>query len=143
MSKSIPKREWMFYLSAMTNIQSIRKAVAKNIRRFREEAGLTQDALAEKLGFSTSHIANIEGGKTGISDEILANLCNLFNKKPAEIYNEPDTHFAMDKELKSAINDSVKKAFQNSYEDISKEILRRVSNSLTVRGYSERRRERQ
>ena len=123
----------MFYLSAMTNIQSIRKAVAKNIRRFREEAGLTQDALAEKL----------EGGKTGISDEILANLCNLFNKKPAEIYNEPDTHFAMDKELKSAINDSVKKAFQNSYEDISKEILRRVSNSLTVRGYSERRRERQ
>ena len=133
----------MFYLSAMTNIQSIRKAVAKNIRRFREEAGLTQDALAEKLGFSTSHIANIEGGKTGISDEILANLCNLFNKKPAEIYNEPDTHFAMDKELKSAINDSVKKAFQNSYEDISKEILRRVSNSLTVRGYSERRRERQ
>ena len=133
----------MFYLSAMTNIQSIRKAVAKNIRRFREEAGLTQDSLAEKLGFSTSHIANIEGGKTGISDEILANLCNLFNKKPAEIYNEPDTHFAMDKELKSAINDSVKKAFQNSYEDISKEILRRVSNSLTVRGYSERRRERQ
>ena len=133
----------MFYLSAMTNIQSIRKAVAKNIRRFREEAGLTQDALAEKLGFSTSHIANIEGGKTGISDEILANLCNLFNKKPAEIYNEPDTHFAMDKELMSAINDSVKKAFHNSYEDISKEILRRVSNSLTVRGYSERRRERQ
>ncbi len=132
----------MFYLSAMTNIQSIRKAVAKNIRRFREEAGLTQDALAEKLGFSTSHIANIEGGKTGISDEILANLCNLFNKKPAEIYNEPDAHFSMDKELKSAINDSVKKAFQNSSEEISKEILRRVSNSLTVRGYSERRRER-
>ncbi len=132
----------MFYLSAMTNIQSIRKAVAKNIRRFREEAGLTQDALAEKLGFSTSHIANIEGGKTGISDEILANLCNLFNKKPAEIYNEPDAHFAMDKELKSAINDSVKKAIQNSSEEISKEILRRVSNSLTVRGYSERRRER-
>lgn len=132
----------MFYLSAMTNIQSIRKAVAKNIRRFREEAGLTQDALAEKLGFSTSHIANIEGGKTGISDEILANLCNLFNKKPAEIYNEPDAHFSMDKELKVAINDSVKKAFQNSSEEISKEILRRVSNSLTVRGYSERRRER-
>ena len=132
----------MFYLSAMTNIQSIRKAVAKNIRRFREEAGLTQDALAEKLGFSTSHIANNEGGKTGISDEILANLCNLFNKKPAEIYNEPDAHFLMDKELKVAINDSVKKAFQNSSEEISKEILRRVSNSLTVRGYSERRRER-
>ena len=80
----------MFYLSAMTNIQSIRKAVGQNVKRFRIEAGWTQDILAEKLGFSTSHIANIEGGKTGISDEILANLCNIFHKKPAEIYNEPD-----------------------------------------------------
>lgn len=126
----------------MTNIHSIRKAVAKNIRRFREEAGLTQEGLAEKLGFSTSHIANIEGGKTGISDEILASLCNLFNKKPAEIYNDPDLNFAFDKELKIAINDSVKKVIQNSSKDITEEILRRVTNELTVRGYSERRRER-
>ncbi|MCR5045521.1 MAG: helix-turn-helix domain-containing protein [Treponema sp.] len=126
----------------MTNIQSIRKAVAKNIRRFREEAGLTQEALAEKLGFSTSHIANIEGGKTGISDEILASLCNLFNKKPAEIYNEPDLDFAIDKELKLAINESVKKAVQDSSEEIAQEILRRVTNTITIRGYSERRKER-
>ena len=132
----------MFYLNAMTNIQTIRKAVAENIKRFREEAGLTQDELAEKLGFSTSHIANIEGGKTGISDEILADLCNLFHKKPAEIYNEPDMNFTIDKELKLAINDSVKKAVKNSYEQISSEILRRVSSAITTSGYSERRRER-
>ena len=126
----------------MTSIQSIRKAVGQNIRRFREEAGLTQETLAEKLGFSTSHIANIEGGKTGISDEILASLCNLFHKKPSEIYNEPDLDFAVDKELKLAINDSVKKVIQNSSNEIADEILRRVTNELTVRGYSERRRER-
>ena len=126
----------------MTNIQSIRKAVAKNIRAFREEAGYTQETLAEKLGFSTSHIANIEGGKTGISDEILASLCNIFHKKPAEIYNEPDLNFSVDKELKLAIHDSVKKVIQDSYQEISDEILRRVSSQLTVRGYSDRRRER-
>lgn len=126
----------------MTNIQSIRKAVAKNIRAFREEAGYTQETLAEKLGFSTSHIANIEGGKTGISDEILASLCNIFHKKPAEIYNEPDLNFSVDKELKLAINDSVKKVIQSSYQEITDEILRRVSSQLTVRGYSDRRRER-
>lgn len=132
----------MFYFSSMTSIQSIRKAVGKNIRRFREEAGLTQESMAERLGFSTSHIANIEGGKTGISDEILASLCNLFNKKPAEIYNDPDLNFSVDKELKLAINDSVKKVIQNSSKDITDEILLRVTNELTVRGYSERRRER-
>ena len=126
----------------MTSIQSIRKAVGQNIRRFREEAGYTQETLAEKLGFSTSHIANIEGGKTGISDEILASLCNLFHKKPSEIYNEPDLDFVVDKELKLAINDSVKKVIQNSSNEIADEILRRVTNELTVRGYSERRRER-
>lgn len=126
----------------MTSIQSIRKAVGQNIRRFREEAGYTQETLAEKLGFSTSHIANIEGGKTGISDEILASLCNLFHKKPSEIYNEPDLNFSVDKELKLAINDSVKKVIQNSSNEIADEILRRVTNELTVRGYSERRRER-
>lgn len=126
----------------MTNINAIRKAVAENVRRFREEAGLTQDALAEKLGFSTSHIANIEGARTGISDEILADLCNLFNKKPAEIYNEPNTDFDIDKQLKLTINDSVKKAVQSSYEEISKEIFRQVSSALTIHGYSERRSER-
>ena len=132
----------VFYFSSMTSIQSIRKAVAKNIRSFRDAAGYTQETLAEKLGFSTSHIANIEGGKTGISDEILASLCNLFHKKPSEIYNEPDLDFAVDKELKLAINDSVKKVIQNSSNEIADEILRRVTNELTVRGYSERRRER-
>ena len=126
----------------MTNIQSIRKAVGQNVKRFRKEAGVTQETLAEKLGFSTSHIANIEGGRTGISDEVLANLCNIFHKKPAEIYNEPDASFAVDKKLSLAINDSVKKAFLRSSGEISNEILRQVSAAVTVRGYSERRKER-
>ena len=39
-------------------------SVGKNIKRFREEKGLTQDALAEKLSVSRQAVSNWECGKT-------------------------------------------------------------------------------
>lgn len=141
-SQSIQESVLLFYVNSMTNINSIRTAVAKNVKRMREEMGLTQEMLSERLGYSTSHIANIESGKTGLSDELLASLCNLFHRKPSEIYNDPDLSFSSDKILSETINDSVETEFLKSAKEISEKILWQVTNTLTLDGYMEKRQER-
>lgn len=126
----------------MTTIESIRRAVAKNIKNFREEKGFTQEALAEKLEKSTSHIANIESGKTGISDDLLCGLCNVFGKRPSEIYSDIDTGFEFDRQLNVAVRDTVKTEFSNIADEVSEKILRQVAMRVAGRKYVERRNER-
>lgn len=126
----------------MTTVESIRQTVARNLKKFREEKGFTQEALAEKLEKSTSHIANIESGKTGISDDLLCGICNIFGKKPSEIYSDIDTDFEFDKRLSVAVHDTVKTEFSNIADEVSGKILRRVAARIASGKYVEHRNER-
>lgn len=126
----------------MTTVESIRQTVAKNLKKFREEKGFTQEVLAEKLEKSTSHIANIESGKTGISDDLLCGLCNIFNKKPSEIYSDIDTDFEFDRRLNVAVRDTVKTEFSNIADEVSGKILRQITTRVVSGKYVERRSER-
>lgn len=126
----------------MTTVESIRRAVAKNLKTFREEKGFTQEALAEKLEKSTSHIANIESGKTGISDDLLCGLCNIFGKKPSEIYSDIDMDFEFDKRLNVVVRDTVRTEFVNIADEVSEKILRQVTARTASGKYIERRAER-
>ncbi len=126
----------------MTTVESIRRTVAKNLKKFREEKGFTQEALAERLEKSTSHIANIESGKTGISDDLLCGLCNIFGKKPSEIYSDIDTDFEFDRRLNVAVRDTVKTEFSNIADEISGKILRQIATRVVSGKYVEHRGER-
>lgn len=132
----------MFYVSNMTTIQSIRKSVGKNIKEFREELGLTQERLAEQLELSTSHIANIESGRTGMSDDLLCRFCNTFNKKPSEIYSDIDMDFEFDKRVVFAVNDSVSEALKDLSSELSAGIVRRLTTKLNSGEFITRRNER-
>ena len=48
--------------------------IRANIKKFREEAGLTQKALADRIGKSESAIQGYEGGKTDIPLSVLASI---------------------------------------------------------------------
>lgn len=65
----------------------IKKLVGSNLRRTRNERGLTQDALGAMLDppVNGSHIASIEAGK-GISDDVLSRICNALGVQPWEFY---------------------------------------------------------
>lgn len=49
-----------------------RQAVASKMRIRREELGLTQKVLAERVGTSDTYIATIETGKQNVSFDMLA-----------------------------------------------------------------------
>ena len=59
--------------------------VGKNIRRYREEKKLTQDALAEKLHVTRQAVSNWETGKNQPDLDMLEALAGALEMEPAEL----------------------------------------------------------
>lgn len=49
-------------------------AIGQRIRKYRKVNSLSQEALAEKIGISTTHMSHIETGNTKLSLAVLVNL---------------------------------------------------------------------
>lgn len=63
----------------------------ENIKRLREERGLSQEALAEKVGYSDrSSIAKIEAGKIDLSQSKIAAFASALNVTPAQLMGLAD-----------------------------------------------------
>lgn len=53
--------------------------IGQNVKRLRENAGMTQESLSELLGLGVKHISAIECGAAGVSIPTLIKLCNLLS----------------------------------------------------------------
>ncbi|MCM3747119.1 helix-turn-helix domain-containing protein [Paenibacillus pasadenensis] len=56
--------------------------IGKRIRKAREDKGLTQEALAERLDVSNAYISKIERGRTPINLDRLSELCVVLEETP-------------------------------------------------------------
>ena len=57
----------------------LRKIMSMNIKKLREENGISQEMLAEKAGISTNMVKDIEGCRTWVSDKTLIKLAFALN----------------------------------------------------------------
>lgn len=55
--------------------------IGSRIRQLREEAGMTQDDLAEKTGLKRPNISRIEAGRYNTGQDILSKIAQAFDKK--------------------------------------------------------------
>ena len=55
------------------------KSIGQKIKEVRNDRGLTQDNLAEKVTVNVSHVSNIETGKTKVSLTLLVSISNALN----------------------------------------------------------------
>ena len=60
-------------------------SVGKNIKRFRESANMTQEAMAENLGVTRQAVSNWETGRTQPDIDMLHKISALFNTDINEI----------------------------------------------------------
>lgn len=57
--------------------------IGSRIRKYREQAGLSQKQLAEQIGVSSSRVSNWEQGINRPDADILAALCTVLNVSPS------------------------------------------------------------
>lgn len=90
----------------MVSVNHVRDIVASNIKRLRKERGITQAQLAEMTDLSNTYIANIECGKTWISDTTLEKLSNALKVEFHILFLE-------ETESLSNINEELPENFKN------------------------------
>ncbi len=59
--------------------------LGKNVKKARENAGLTQEKLAEKAGIHVSYVSRIERGVVNPSFDILENLAKVLKVKSSDL----------------------------------------------------------
>src|ERR1700730_1744681 len=64
---------------------SDRGTVARNLRNARENRGLSQHAVAKKLGFSRTLVAMVELGNRPVTDEEVLQFANVYGKTFVEL----------------------------------------------------------
>ncbi len=64
----------------------------KNIKRFREVCGYSQEQLAEKAGLDRSYIGGIERGERNPALKTIIRLASALNIEPHQLFREPCTN---------------------------------------------------
>lgn len=60
-------------------------ALGKEVRRFREAQGLSQEELAERSGLHRNYIGGIERGERNVGVKALARLARALGLSPGEL----------------------------------------------------------
>jgi transcriptional regulator with XRE-family HTH domain len=63
----------------------LREVFARNLRRWRNQRGLSQDDLAYEAGVSRSYLSQLEKGAYYASLKIVGRLAEALNVEPAEL----------------------------------------------------------
>ena len=63
----------------------VRTAIARNLKRAREKAGLKQSDAAKLIGITPQAISNYERGINGVDNAMLLRLCAVYNVQPEDI----------------------------------------------------------
>lgn len=61
--------------------------IGNRIRKYREDCGISQVQLAQKLGVSNSRVSNWEQGINRPDADIIADICRALNVSPSDLLN--------------------------------------------------------
>lgn len=64
---------------------SLAKIFGRNVRRFRKERDLSQEALADEVGLAVTYVGQIERGIRNPTLEIVERLARVLKVKPLDL----------------------------------------------------------
>ena len=67
----------------------IRKVFGANVRAYRLAAGLSQEAVAVRMGVDRAHVSAIERGRQNVTLLTIWQLAEALKVRPADLFTEP------------------------------------------------------
>ena len=68
----------------------LRGVVARNLRRLRNETGISQEELADRAGVSGNYIGMLEREENAASVDVLEKIAEVFDVDAADLLRRPD-----------------------------------------------------
>jgi DNA-binding XRE family transcriptional regulator len=68
---------------------NVKEYIGVKIKEKRKEAKISQEMLAEYLGYTRTSIVNIEAGRQGLPSDVFWMVCNALHCTPNDLF--PDT----------------------------------------------------
>lgn len=75
----------------MITAQQLQKYIGSQIKRFRKQAGLSQEQLAEQIDIATNSLSSIETGNSFMTITTLEKLLNALDISAKELFDFPET----------------------------------------------------
>ena len=66
-----------------------KQVLAENLRRLRTEAGLSQEALADRAGLHRTYVSSVEGGHRNVTLENIFALAEALGTTPSHLVRLP------------------------------------------------------
>ena len=104
--------------------------IGQRIRRYRKACGLSQEALAQKVGISVTHMSHIETGNTKLSLPVLAKIAEELSVGTDAL---PSDAPKPDKAKLSAEVQEILDSFEIDELPVAVEVLRALRDSLAKR----------
>ncbi|MBR1722083.1 MAG: helix-turn-helix domain-containing protein [Treponema sp.] len=103
----------------MSEKESIAELFGKNVKKYRKEAGLTQEHLSERLGISQKHLSIIETGTQFASASLIGRISKELNVSPGNLFGGTSNELA--EELKKT-----RDYFQSELNSKTEELLSKI-----------------
>ena len=104
--------------------------IGQRIRRYRKACGLSQEALAQKVGISVTHMSHIETGNTKLSLPVLAKIAEELSVGTDALLSDAPK---LDKAKLSAEVQEILDSFEIDELPVAVEVLRALRDSLAKR----------
>jgi transcriptional regulator with XRE-family HTH domain len=66
----------------------LRRVVARNLRRFRQERGLSQEELAARAGLNRNYVGMVEREENSATVDVLEQLARALNLDAVELFRD-------------------------------------------------------
>lgn len=77
-------------ISRLDAFVDFRRVFAANVRRFRNDQGLTQEQLGELAGISSTYVSKVERLVSYPTLDVIVKIAEALDVHPAELFNELD-----------------------------------------------------
>ena len=74
----------------MKKTNQIKTIFGANLKKYREQAGLTQNQLAEKISCNPKYLSEIETGKTFASSELMQDIISVLHIPISFLFASPN-----------------------------------------------------